>query len=136
MDRINHVKVVTPEPELVEAFLREVCDIPEGWPLGDAERVPPDAPLGPGGELTQDDVVQRRNAGDGVVSARGFIAGSPESRQFQIFASDTPAKGWRGLQPATAPTGTSATTSETSFASSEDSCSRSSGWSRRAPRAG
>ena len=91
MDRINHVKVVTPEPELVEAFLREVCDIPEGWPLGDAERVPPDAPLGPGGELTQDDVVQRRNAGDGVVSARGFIAGSPESRQFQIFASDTPA---------------------------------------------
>ena len=33
MDRINHVKVVTPEPELVDAFLREVCDIPEGWPL-------------------------------------------------------------------------------------------------------
>lgn len=93
MDRLNHIKLVTPNPELVDAFLREVVDIPEGWPLGESvgkPRLAPDAPLGPGGELTADDVMGRRNAGDGVVGAAGFIAGSPESRQFQIFQSDTP----------------------------------------------
>ena len=90
MDRLNHVKIVTPNPEYVDAFLREVCDVPEGWPLGGAERLPPDAPLGEGGELSMDDVVGRRGAGDGVVGAAGFIVGSPESRQFQVFKSDAP----------------------------------------------
>jgi hypothetical protein len=89
MDRLNHVKIVTPEPERVDAFLREVCDVPAGWPLGDevaGGRLPADAPLGPGGELTHDDVMRHRGTGE----PRGFIAGSPESRQFQIFHSDTP----------------------------------------------
>ena len=62
MDRINHVKVVTPEPELVDAFLREVCEIPEGWPLGaqaSRERPGPLAPLGPGGEISMDEVMAK-----------------------------------------------------------------------------
>jgi catechol 2,3-dioxygenase-like lactoylglutathione lyase family enzyme len=87
MDRINHVKLVTPEPELVDAFLREVCEIPEGWPLGaqaSAARPTPDAPLGPGGELSLDDVTQQR----GGTEAVGFITGNTQSRQFQIFKSD------------------------------------------------
>jgi hypothetical protein len=87
MDRINHVKLVTPEPGLVDAFLREVCDIPEGWPLSpesDAARPGPLAPLGPGGELTQDDVMGQRGRGEPV----GFITGDSTSRQFQIFKSD------------------------------------------------
>ena len=93
MDRINHVKLVTPEPELVEAFLREVTEIPEGWPLGSQvgrERLAPDAPLGPGGELTMDDVMRWRGTGE----PNGFIAGDPQSRQFQIFKSDADASFW------------------------------------------
>jgi hypothetical protein len=92
MDRINHVKMVTPEPELVDAFLREVCDIPEGWPLGDPPPARPEplAPLGPGGELTMDDVIGRRRGGETF----GFIAGDPQSRQFQILKSDPPAAFW------------------------------------------
>jgi hypothetical protein len=51
MDRINHVKLTTPNPELVDAFLRQVVDIPEGWPLGaNAPVIGPDMPLGPGGD--------------------------------------------------------------------------------------
>jgi len=95
MDRINHVKVVTPEPELVDAFLREVTDVPGGWPLGASagrDPLPSDAPLGPGGELTMDEIMQRRNggtAGDGEFG--GFITGDSTSRQFQIFKSDNAA---------------------------------------------
>ena len=33
MDRINHVKIVTPEPEAVDRFLREVLEMPEGWTI-------------------------------------------------------------------------------------------------------
>ena len=33
MDRLNHVKIVTPEPEAVDRFLREVLEIPKGWEL-------------------------------------------------------------------------------------------------------
>lgn len=93
MDRINHVKLVTPEPEKVDAFLREVCDIPAGWPLGDAagrEPLPSDAPLGPGGDLAVDAVTGRRGSG----GAYGFITGNEQSRQFQIFQTDGPAAFW------------------------------------------
>lgn len=92
MDRLNHVKLVTPEPELVDAFLRQVVDIPEGWPLGNSGKPPvaPDAPLGPGGTLSQDDVTGQRNAGGGVAGFGGFIAGSTESRQFQILRGERP----------------------------------------------
>lgn len=87
MARINHVKVVTPEPAIVDAFLREVCEIPEGWPLGGATPLVADAPLGPGGELSRDVVGARRNVNEPV----GFIVGSTDSRQFQIFKSDAAA---------------------------------------------
>jgi len=110
VDRINHVKVVTPEPELVDAFLREVTDVPAGWPLGGSaarDPLPPDAPLGPGGELTMDDVMQRLNAGGdargdaggdagggGGGEFAGFITGDATSRQFQIFKSEGNAAFW------------------------------------------
>ena len=41
MDRLNHVKIVTPDPAAVDRFLREVVDIPEGWPLGTLDAAPP-----------------------------------------------------------------------------------------------
>jgi hypothetical protein len=83
--RLNHVKIITPEPEVVDAFLRQVCDIPEGWPLS-ATAVPlgQDAPLGPGGELPRAELESRRR----VTGEGGFIAGSPDSRQFQIFEGE------------------------------------------------
>jgi hypothetical protein len=86
--RLNHVKLVTPEPEAVDAFLRQVCDIPDGWPLTpESSPLGADAPLGPGGELRRDEVADRRSTSGEV----GFIAGSPDSRQFQIFKSDAAA---------------------------------------------
>ena len=94
MDRINHVKVVTPEPELVDAFLREVCEVPAGWPLGAQEGhepLAPDAPLGPGGDLDHDALLERRG---GAGQPYGFITGDPQSRQFQIFKSDGNAAFW------------------------------------------
>ena len=95
VDRINHVKVVTPQPELVDAFLREVTDVPAGWPLGASvgrDPVPPDAPLGPGGELTMDEIMQRREGGEaGDSEFGGFITGDSTSRQFQIFKSNNAA---------------------------------------------
>ena len=82
--RINHVKLITRHPQEVEAFLREVCDIPAGWPLGDMAQAPPlpaGAPLGPGGDLSMDEFRRTRAAtGEG-----GYIAGDPNSRQFQIL---------------------------------------------------
>lgn len=81
MDRINHVKIVTPDPEAVDRFLREVLDIPAGWPLGE----PPQAagrPAAPA--LTAERIGSRR----GPAQFNGFITGSPESRQFQIVQGE------------------------------------------------
>src|SRR5439155_6610963 len=47
-------------------------------------------PLGPGGELSMDDVLGRRGGGE----TNGFIAGDPHSRQFQILKSDGDAAFW------------------------------------------
>ncbi len=88
--RLNHVKLITPEPEAVDAFLRQVCDIPEGWPLtSDSVPLGPEAPLGPGGDLAPNEVGDRRR----TTGERGFIAGSPDSRQLQIFKGE-PAAFW------------------------------------------
>jgi hypothetical protein len=96
--RINHVKLVSPHPELINAFLTQVCDVPEGWPLGGSGASGPgasvvplstDAPLGPGGDLPLEIIGERRHGtGDS-----GFIAGDPTSRQFQIFQGE-PANFW------------------------------------------
>lgn len=87
MTRLNHVKVITPEPEVVDAFLREVCDIPAGWPLGGAVPLDAGGPLGPGGELPRSTLTDRRR----VTDDSGFITGSTDTRQFQTFKSDTAA---------------------------------------------
>jgi hypothetical protein len=94
-NRINHVKLISPQPEVINAFLTQVCDIPEGWPLGSSgEPLPPDAPLGPGGDLPMEIIGERRRVTDsGSTGGTGFIAGDSTSRQFQIFRGD-PADFW------------------------------------------
>ena len=43
MDRLNHVKILTPDPEAVNAFLTEVLDVPAGWSMGPiVGALPPD----------------------------------------------------------------------------------------------
>ena len=89
MDRLNHVKIVTPDPAAVDRFLREVVDIPEGWELGKLEPAPPDVrspARGPDGQFDSESVMAFR-AGRGL---GGMITGSTESRQFQIFQGDQP----------------------------------------------
>ena len=92
--RLNHIKIVCPNPHIVNAFLTQVCDIPEGWPLGgDSPRtVGADEPLGPGGDVTMESIMARRGY-DGPGAGGGFIAGDPTSRQFQIFSGE-PADAW------------------------------------------
>ena len=91
MDRLNHVKIVTPDPAAVDRFLREVVDIPEGWPLGSLPDTAPPEVVSPArdaaGNFTMDGVSAFRGS-----STRfgGFITGSPESRQFQIFEAEAP----------------------------------------------
>jgi hypothetical protein len=80
MDRVNHVKIVTPEPEAVDRFLTEVLDIPEGWTIPGAKPVKSYPPLAPR-PVTWESVLERRGDDGGG----GRIAGSPESRQFQIL---------------------------------------------------
>jgi hypothetical protein len=91
MDRLNHVKIVTPDPAAVDRFLREVVDIPEGWPLGALEGPPSAGASSPArdadGNFTMDSVSAYRGTS---TSFGGFIAGSPESRQFQILQADEP----------------------------------------------
>jgi hypothetical protein len=89
MDRINHVKIVTPDPRAIEVFLTEVLDLPEGWSLG--EYGPAASPVvgparNPDGSLSVDSVMTWRGEGTGG----GMIVGSPESRQFQIFQAEEP----------------------------------------------
>lgn len=88
MDRLNHVKLVSPQPEKIDRFLREVVEVPEGWPLTygstpGAENLPspPAKAAQPDGSMPWDDVMAYR----GDDGTGGFITGSPESRQFQIF---------------------------------------------------
>ena len=88
--RVNHIKLIAPQPEVINAFLTEVCDIPEGWPLSTGAAVlPPDTPLGPGGDLPMEAIGDRRRTTGGS----GFIAGDASSRQFQIFQGE-PADFW------------------------------------------
>ena len=91
MDRINHVKIVTPDPAAVDRFLREVVDIPEGWPLGSLDGVVPGDVRSPAsdaqGNFTMDTIGEFRGSS---ATFGGFITGSPESRQFQIFHGESP----------------------------------------------
>ena len=88
MDRLNHIKIVSPQPEEIDHFLREVVEVPEGWPLNfgppppDGNAPAPSAKVvKPDGTLNWDDVMAYR----GDDRTGGFITGSTESRQFQIL---------------------------------------------------
>ena len=82
MDRLNHVKIVTPEQEAVDRFLREVLDVPKGLPIPAFKKGPtPEYPPTPERPVTWDSVLARR----GDDGSGGYITGSSESRQFQIL---------------------------------------------------
>jgi hypothetical protein len=83
MDRINHVKIVTPEPEAVDRFLREVLDVPEGWTIPGV-REPKSHPPAKASPVTWESVLARR----GDDGSGGYITGTPDSRQFQILRGE------------------------------------------------
>src|SRR5262245_24157940 len=85
MDRINHVKIVTPEPEAVDRFLREVLEIPAGWKIPGAKRAATHPPA-QAGTVSWESLTARR----GDDASGGYITGSTESRQFQILRGATP----------------------------------------------
>jgi catechol 2,3-dioxygenase-like lactoylglutathione lyase family enzyme len=85
MDRINHVKIVTPDPEAVDRFLREVLELPDGWVIPGARPVRAHPPV-EANAVTWESVIARR----GDDGSGGFITGSPESRQFQILRGASP----------------------------------------------
>jgi hypothetical protein len=74
------VKIVTPEPEAVDHFLREVLEIPDGWVIPGARPVRAHPPV-KANPVTWESVIARR----GDDGSGGYITGSPESRQFQIL---------------------------------------------------
>ena len=80
MDRVNHVKIVTPEPEAVDRFLREVLEVPEGWEIPRTEDPGDHAPA-TAREVSWERVLELR----GDDGSGGFITGSPRSGQFQIL---------------------------------------------------
>lgn len=92
MDSINHVKIVTPHPEAVDRFLREVVEFPAGWAYGsvaeggDAAHASPAASDTevPSDAFTLDRVLELQKGG----MAGGFVTGSPRSKQFQIRRGD------------------------------------------------
>ncbi len=86
MNRLNHVKIVSTDPEAVDRFLRLVAEVPAGWPLGEAPTRPaaPPSPALAGPTLTNEDVFSVR----GSSQTNGFIAGDERSRQFQILRGD------------------------------------------------
>jgi hypothetical protein len=92
VDRINHVKIASPDPAALERFLREVVDVPEGWALGDPSTLTaPPSPVPSGardanGDFTAESVSDFRGASE----LTGFIAGDTTSRQFQIVRAETP----------------------------------------------
>ncbi len=88
MDSLNHVKIMTPDPDAVESFLREVCQIPEGWPIGEKAvvNVPAEpVEVSPHSPLSWEGITDIR----GDVDVGGYIVGSSKSRQFQVIRSDT-----------------------------------------------
>ena len=83
MDRINHVKIVTPEPEAVDTFLREVLDIPKGWELG-GDNTASDFPAAPERKMSWGNVLKIR----GDDGSGGCITGDEKSRQFQVLRGE------------------------------------------------
>jgi hypothetical protein len=90
-DRINHVKIATPDPEGVRRFLREVVDIPDGWSLGESELLQAREVTSPArdeqGEFTRSSVLAFRG---GPPDPVGFLVGDGTSRGVQIVQADEP----------------------------------------------
>lgn len=88
-NRIQHLKLVAPNPAVVRAFLTQVCEIPDGEEFALEGRahpdpMPADQPLGPGeGTLTMQDITDEL-ASEGPGTGDFFIVGDTASRQFQI----------------------------------------------------
>jgi hypothetical protein len=86
MDRVNHLKLVSPDPARVEEFLTEVVHLPPGWTIGGFRRGDTDDGLQ--GSSSQpfswDDVDQLR----GTTGGGGIVVGDETSRQFQVLQSD------------------------------------------------
>jgi hypothetical protein len=91
VDRINHVKIASPDPQAIETFLREVVDVPEGWTLGDVSSLaPPDGVPSGARDANGDFTPESVSAFRGSSQLTGFIVGDTTSRQFQIVAAETP----------------------------------------------
>lgn len=93
MSRIQHIKIVTDAPDDVREFLRDVADFPEGFDITSYSAVDPQGnvqprakqqPVGP--DLTWDDIASLR----ALNGEPGFIAGTVESRQLQVFPGSVP----------------------------------------------
>jgi len=92
VDRINHVKIVSPDPAAVDRFLQEVVQLPAGWPLGSLDGYEPPADVrgparAPDGALSMESIMAFRGP---TQAMGGHITGDPKSRQFQIFQGDEP----------------------------------------------
>jgi hypothetical protein len=87
MDRLHHIKILTPDPDAVNQFLTDVLDVPAGFAIGPIAGAPPHECPSPArderGELTIESVLAFRGSDLG-----GVIAGSTETRQFQMLKSD------------------------------------------------
>jgi len=87
VNRLNHVKLVTPEPDAVVRFLTEVAGLPQGFEVP-SEHIGPAAEWRPEPEeqskLTMDDIISMRGAN----GKSGFIVGDGTSRQLQIMSGD------------------------------------------------
>ena len=91
MDRINHVKIASPDPQAIATFLNEVVDVPEGWEIGAASTLTSPGGVRSGardaaGDFTTESVYEYRGASE----LTGFILGDTTSRQFQVIYAETP----------------------------------------------
>lgn len=89
MNRIQHIKVVSTAPEEVRSFLRDIAGLPEGFDIpsyGDASGAgAPSVPIEePKTDLAWEDIASKHR----MNGQPGFIAGSVETRQIQVFGSD------------------------------------------------
>jgi hypothetical protein len=92
MNRIQHIKVVTDAPEELRTFLREVAELPDSFdiqaygtdPPGNVQTRAKVVLRGP--ELTWDDIASTR----GRSGEPGFVSGSVETRQLQVFPGEVP----------------------------------------------
>jgi Glyoxalase/Bleomycin resistance protein/Dioxygenase superfamily len=90
MDRVSLVKIVTPDPEAVDRFLREVVDVPEGWPIGGypPPKNTPVSPPSPARDANGDFTLEAVHAFRGDSGEGGLVTGSTQSRQFQILKGE------------------------------------------------